>query len=103
MRRVILYICMITTFTVTVGFAEEPDYTEQRNDLVKHSIEDEGISDSEVLRAMYTVPRHEFVPDSQKPYAYEDRPLPIGMGQTISQPYVVAYMTELLKPDKDAK
>jgi protein-L-isoaspartate(D-aspartate) O-methyltransferase len=48
-----------------------------------------------VMEAMRQVPRHEFVPEAQKPYAYENRPLPIGYGQTISQPYIVAIMTDL--------
>jgi protein-L-isoaspartate(D-aspartate) O-methyltransferase len=52
------------------------------------------ITDSRVLRAMSVVSRHDFVPESQRPYAYEDRPLPIGEGQTISQPYIVALMTQ---------
>jgi len=90
-------------FFITSGFAEESEYTEQRNRLVKQTIEDRGVSDPEVLRAMYTVPRHEFVPDNLREYAYEDRPLPIGLGQTISQPYIVAYMTELLKVEKNSK
>ncbi|MBI5252112.1 MAG: protein-L-isoaspartate(D-aspartate) O-methyltransferase [Desulfomonile tiedjei] len=55
------------------------------------------ISDSSVLKAMLKVPRHYFVPDSQKPYAYQDSPLPIGFGQTISQPYIVALMTQALE------
>ena len=54
-----------------------------------------------VLRAMNTVERHRMVPASQIPYAYENRPLPIGHGQTISQPYIVALMTELIEPDAD--
>ncbi len=58
--------------------------------------------DARVLQALSTVPRHEFVPDSERPHAYDDRPLPIGAGQTISQPYIVAIMTDLLdlKPDQ---
>lgn len=56
-----------------------------------------------VLEALSKVPRHEFVPDAYKPYAYENRPLPIGHGQTISQPYMVAIMTELLDVDKNSK
>jgi protein-L-isoaspartate(D-aspartate) O-methyltransferase len=59
------------------------------------------VSDERVLAAMGSVPREEFVPDSQRPYAYEDRPLPIGEGQTISQPYIVALMTELLEVEPD--
>jgi protein-L-isoaspartate(D-aspartate) O-methyltransferase len=93
-----ILLCLAVT-----GFAEDPNYTEQRNFLVKNYIEGEGIRDPEVLRAMYKVPRHEFVPEDLKNQAYEDRPLPIGLGQTISQPYVVAYMTELLQLGQDAK
>ncbi|MGR9073897.1 MAG: protein-L-isoaspartate(D-aspartate) O-methyltransferase [Gammaproteobacteria bacterium] len=58
----------------------------------------EKLSDN-VIQALLKVPRHEFVPENQKPYAYENRPLPIGHGQTISQPYIVAIMTDLLKLD----
>lgn len=56
--------------------------------------------DEQVLNAIGKVPRHEFVPGNQRSYAYENRPLPIGYGQTISQPYIVAVMTHLLKPKK---
>jgi protein-L-isoaspartate(D-aspartate) O-methyltransferase len=102
---IIVFLCLfiVSFFIVVSGFAEESKYIERRNLLVKHYIEEEGIRDPEVLRAMYTVPRHEFVPDDLREDAYEDRPLPIGLGQTISQPYVVAYMTELLQVGKDAK
>ena len=54
-----------------------------------------------VMHALGTVKRHEFVPARQKPFAYENRPLPIGHGQTISQPYIVAIMTDLIEPDRD--
>ncbi|MCF7966831.1 MAG: protein-L-isoaspartate(D-aspartate) O-methyltransferase [Methylobacter tundripaludum] len=57
--------------------------------------------DDRVLDALRKVPRHEFVPDDQRPYAYQNRPLPIGYGQTISQPYIVAVMTDLLKLKKN--
>jgi len=59
-----------------------------------------GIQDKNVLDAMSKIPRHEFVPDAYKSYSYEDTPLPIGFGQTISQPYIVAYMTEQLDVKK---
>lgn len=65
-------------------------------------IERETLND-QVMQVMGRVPRHEFVPDEMKPLAYENRPLPIGFGQTISQPYIVALMTELLKPKADFK
>ena len=82
---------------------EDPIYIQRRNALVKHTIEDRGVRAPKVLQAMYTVPRHEFVPEDLQEYAYEDRPLPIGLGQTISQPYIVAYMTELLEVGNEAK
>ena len=64
--------------------------------MVNTQIAARGVKDSRVLDAMRTVPRHEFVPSEQMGRAYQDRPLPIGEGQTISQPYIVALMTELL-------
>jgi len=70
----------------------------QRYEMVRTQIADRGIGDSATLRAMRTVPRHLFVPPNQVENAYDDRPLPIGFGQTISQPYIVAYMTELIRP-----
>lgn len=57
----------------------------------------------QVMQAMGRVPRHLYVPEDMRPLAYENRPLPIGYGQTISQPYIVALMTELLEPEKNAK
>ena len=64
--------------------------------MVKAQLEARGIKDRNVLDAMIKIPRHEFVPENMKAYAYQDEPLPIGKGQTISQPYIVAYMTEVL-------
>jgi protein-L-isoaspartate(D-aspartate) O-methyltransferase len=64
--------------------------------MVDHQIRRRGVTDQDVLDAMERVPRHEFVPDEFESMAYADRPLPIGYGQTISQPYIVALMTELL-------
>ena len=66
--------------------------------MVDRQILRRGVEDEAVLRAMRAVPRHRFVPERYAPNAYEDRPLPIGYGQTISQPYIVAYMTELIRP-----
>lgn len=76
------------------------DYAAQRADMVTRQIADRGVRDERVLSAMRKVPRHEFVPDSEKRQAYRDSPLPIGEGQTISQPYIVALMTELVRPEK---
>jgi protein-L-isoaspartate(D-aspartate) O-methyltransferase len=71
--------------------------TRERHALVKQYLADAGIKDPRVLQAMRDVPRHRFVPAHLRRSAYIDEPLPIGAGQTISQPYVVAYMTEALK------
>jgi protein-L-isoaspartate(D-aspartate) O-methyltransferase len=70
--------------------------TRARHQMVETTIKNRGISDTRVLAAMQTVPRHRFVPDRLQSVAYADRPLPIGEGQTISQPYVVALMTDIL-------
>jgi protein-L-isoaspartate(D-aspartate) O-methyltransferase len=66
--------------------------------MVERHIAGEGIKDSATLRAMREVPRHELVPVELRDEAYEDHPLPIGFGQTISQPYIVGYMTEIVRP-----
>lgn len=72
-----------------------------RAQMVDHDIAARGITDAAVLRALATVPREAFVPRHLAPRAYDDRPLPIGEGQTISQPYVVALMLELLELGPD--
>ncbi|HHS12719.1 MAG TPA: protein-L-isoaspartate(D-aspartate) O-methyltransferase [bacterium] len=69
----------------------------QRHEMVERQIIARGVRDEEVLRAMRKVPRHLFVPESFRRLAYADEPLPIGEDQTISQPYIVAYMTEALR------
>ena len=61
----------------------------------------EDALDEHVMRSLGTVERHQFVPTRQQRFAYENRPLPIGHGQTISQPYIVALMTDLIEPDRD--
>lgn len=78
-------------------------YLEQRLNLVEQTMRKRGIKDERVLAAMETVPRHEFVPENYIDQAYKDHPLPIGYGQTISQPYIVALMTELLQLQPDDK
>ncbi|NOZ62962.1 MAG: protein-L-isoaspartate(D-aspartate) O-methyltransferase [Calditrichaeota bacterium] len=72
-------------------------YTRRRLRMVKTQIQARGVKDTLVLNAMKKVPRHLFVPENLKEMAYWDRPLPIGEDQTISQPYIVAFMTEKLK------
>ena len=74
----------------------ENGFLNERLNMVRDQIERRGVRDPKVLEAMRTVPRHIFVPEKVRYEAYDDRPLPIGRGQTISQPYIVAYMTEML-------
>lgn len=78
-------------------------YEEARKRMVREQIERRGVRDTATIRAMLTVPRHLFVPTYTRKSAYEDRPLSIGHGQTISQPYIVAYMTEAIDPSKCKK
>ena len=78
-------------------------YKAERETLVKQTIESRGVEDPAVLKAMRSVKRHLFVPGESIANAYDDRPLPIGYGQTISQPYIVAYMTEVIKPKPEFK
>jgi protein-L-isoaspartate(D-aspartate) O-methyltransferase len=68
--------------------------------MVSSQIRARGVTDPATLAAMRTVPRHLFVPGDKVAYAYDDNPLPIGFGQTISQPYIVAFMTEAIRPQK---
>ncbi|MGC9314158.1 MAG: protein-L-isoaspartate(D-aspartate) O-methyltransferase [bacterium] len=75
----------------------------ERQELVAKTIEKRGISDPEVLRAIRAVHRHRFVPEDYRGLAYADRPLPIGHEQTISQPYIVALMTELAGVDSSSR
>lgn len=98
-----LIIILVGTFLLAplrwgqAGEANEAVYQARRERMVETQIVSRGITDEKVLQAMRKVPRHLFVDESQRTYAYEDRPLPIPCGQTISQPYIVALMTELLE------
>src|SRR5687767_3540060 len=74
--------------------AEGEQYTRLRESMVSRQLVPRGITDQRVLEAMRTVPREHFVPDKLREYAYEDGALPIGSGQTISQPYIVALMAQ---------
>lgn len=78
-------------------------YQTLRIDMVKTQLEARGIQNSYVLKSMRKVPRHQLVPENVRQLAYEDRPLPIGYGQTISQPYIVAFMTEAIDPKPSMK
>jgi len=83
-----------------IEFTEE-DYARKRKRMVEQQIMARGVKDKKVLDAMESVRRHMFVPEEYRIYSYYDQPLPIGWGQTISQPYIVALMTEMLDVDKD--
>ncbi len=78
--------------------AEIAAFSAARERMVRDQIAARGVKNSRVLEAMARVPRHAFVPADQRSQSYEDGPLPIGHGQTISQPYIVAFMTEALDP-----
>jgi len=78
-------------------------YMDTKEDMIQEQLKGRGISDERVLNAMKTIDRELFVPDEYKEEAYRDGPLPIGRGQTISQPYIVAYMAQVLNPDPDDK
>ena len=88
-----------TVDIVETPFIEEDRYSEAHRRLVDNGIVGLGINDEAVIAAMEVVPRHRFVPDEYLAQAYENYPLPIGYGQTISQPYVVALMTEAVALD----
>lgn len=79
------------------ALATDEPYLQKRAAMVRDQIERDGVSDPRVLAAMRDVPRHLFVPPSFRAKAYEPYPLPIGEGQTISQPYVVGFMTQILR------
>lgn len=100
MRALIFIILIIGNFQPR---QDKDWYADERNNMVRRQIEARGITDQPTLAAMRKVPRHLFVPPSYAKEAYRDGPLPIGYGQTISQPYIVAYMTELVKPAKGKK
>jgi protein-L-isoaspartate(D-aspartate) O-methyltransferase len=96
--RLLAVVC--TLLVTATSYAQETDRSEQveeRVSMVREQIQGRGVTDQGVIGAMLAVPRHEFVPASLREKAYTDRPLPIGEGQTISQPYIVALMTELLE------
>lgn len=78
-------------------------YQTRREAMVRTQIAERGIRDKATMQAMRAVPRHLFVPPRLAGSAYEDQPLPIGYGQTISQPYIVAFMTELIRPKATQK
>ena len=98
MKKLAIAVAGLAMLTVTTALAADKmnAFENARQRMVSRDIRSRGITDPRVLKAMAEVPRHRFVPDSLRSQAYADRPLPIGEGQTISQPYIVALMTEIL-------
>jgi len=93
----VLVVCAAVAGVLPGAWADDSnEFVKKRQQMVAGQIKGRGIVDQAILRAMVTVPRHLFVPDYLQRQAYIDGPLPIGHGQTISQPYIVAYMTDIL-------
>lgn len=104
MNPLLLKHCCTGLAAVFIGiFPQSGSWDQDRRRMVEEQIRARGITDAGVLAAMQAVERHLFVPSEYREQAYSDRPLPIGYGQTISQPYIVAYMTERIRPRKEFK
>lgn len=101
MRRSVL--CLILLILPTTTFAQRDRYALQRNYMVDEYVAKEGVTNKRVLTAMRTVPRHEFMLANTRRQAYHDVALPIGHKQTISPPFIVAYMTEIIDPQQTEK
>ena len=100
MKLAIIILCVVMGECI---FPQEDEYITARDNMVKVQITNRGISNSSTIKAMRKVPRHLFVPAESQDEAYGDYPMPIGYGQTISQPYIVAYMTEAVRPTERKK
>jgi protein-L-isoaspartate(D-aspartate) O-methyltransferase len=98
MYKCVLCLAVIGFLPVVQAGAQADPYVRQREEMVQRQLRGRDITDPLVLEAMRTVPRHEFVRPQERDQAYRDSPLPIGYGQTISQPYIVALMTQLISP-----
>jgi len=95
MKKIFLSVTLLLCTTIPFAFAVS--FVNRRNAMVDDQIIKRGVTDPNVIKAMREVPRHLFVPKLSQRYAYEDRPLLIGFNQTISQPYIVAFMTEAVQ------
>ncbi len=93
------------SFILLISFppTDQDGYQQKRHQMVKQQLAARGIDHKPTLNAMQKVQRHKLVPEEMLPYAYEDTPLPIGMEQTISQPYMVAFMTQAIRPQPGMK
>jgi protein-L-isoaspartate(D-aspartate) O-methyltransferase len=93
----LLFLLLLPCCSLLADDADSPEAAKARDRMVREQIETRGISQPEVLAALRSVPRHRFVPEHLLSSAYSDHPLPIGEGQTISQPYIVALMTDAIQ------
>lgn len=103
MRFLIVLLLLCGCRNGEVPPAPVAERSEERIRMVKLQIEERDITDQRLLEALRKVPRHRFIPESGRASAYADHPVPIGMGQTISQPYIVAFMTEALALESSDK
>jgi len=95
----LLFLIFTLSGVSTCSALDGDDFPRLRERMVESQIIDRGVNDPNVIKAMKKVPRHLFVPEKYRAFSYADQPLPIGEGQTISQPYIVAFMTEALRLD----
>ena len=103
LKRKMVIVILSALFLILNCVPQEDKYSETREEMVTEQIENRGITNQATLDAMRKVPRHKFVPPNLVDRAYDDGPLPIGYGQTISQPYIVAFMTEAINPKPGQK
>ncbi len=101
--RVLLQASAVSTSTIQRASSLKGERAAERREMVERQIAGRGVKDAATLRALLRVERHKFTPPDQRAAAYEDRPLPIGYGQTISQPYIVGVMTEMLALTTDSR
>lgn len=101
--KTLLFLLSLLVILAMAKNPQDPDYYQLRQKMVNEQIIARGVRTESVIKAMQKVERHLFVPEQYRNFAYSDRPLPIGEGQTISQPYIVALMTELLDLKKSDK
>jgi protein-L-isoaspartate(D-aspartate) O-methyltransferase len=102
-KKKLSIIILITLFLTLNCVPQDDQYTKTRDEMVSEQIENRGITNQATLNSMRKVLRHKFVPPNLVERAYNDSPLPIGYGQTISQPYIVAYMTAAINPKPKQK
>ena len=103
MKELLVFSASLSILLLLANYALAVDWESERTEMIDRDLRVRGIWNPAVLKAMKQVPRHKFVPQQIRKLAYADRPLPIGEGQTISQPYVVAWMSQLLELEKGMK